>query len=80
MVEHLILAHQYLGLAHVMTHPVIKYLTFSSRINRCTVIHSYTENVDRALFVDSSSAFNSVISELLQVKIAELSEPDCICK
>ncbi|KAK9517630.1 hypothetical protein VZT92_022983 [Zoarces viviparus] len=43
-------------------------------------IHQHLDSYARILFVDFSSAFNTIIPSLLHDKLSQLHVPDCTCK
>ncbi len=83
-----------LVLAHLkdITGPSLDYLQFACRANRSVDeavnmgLHFVLQHLDRAetyvriLFVDFSSAFNTIIPNLLLPKLTQLSVPTSICQ
>ena len=75
-----------------ITNPLLDPLQFAYRANRSVddavnlalhYIHrhlDYTGTYARILFVDFSSAFNTIIPALLQEKLSQLSVPDSTCR
>ena len=85
--ERLVLRH-----LKAITDPLLDPLQFAYRANRSVddavnmALHSILQHLDtsgtyaRILFVDFSSAFNTIIPALLQDKLLRLSVPDSICR
>ncbi|KAI4888927.1 hypothetical protein NFI96_005928 [Prochilodus magdalenae] len=85
--ERLILAH-----LKSITDPLLDPLQFAYRANRSVddvvnlTLHFILQHLDshgnyaRVLFVDFSSAFNTVVPQLLQAKLSQLSVPDSMCR
>ncbi|KAI4905156.1 hypothetical protein NFI96_005845 [Prochilodus magdalenae] len=85
--ERLILAH-----LKSITDPLLDPLQFAYRANRSVddvvnlTLHFILQHLDshgnyaRVLFVDFSSAFNTVVPQLLQAKLSQLSVPGSMCR
>lgn len=85
--ERLILSH-----LKTLTDPLLDPLQFAYRANRSVddavnmALHYILQHLDsagtyaRILFVDFSSAFNTIIPALLQDKLSQLNVPDSTCK
>ncbi|KAI4882434.1 hypothetical protein NFI96_025329 [Prochilodus magdalenae] len=81
-------------LAHLksITDPLLDPLQFAHRANRSVddvvdlTLHCILQHLDshgnyaRVLFVDFSSAFNTVVPQLLQARLSQLSVPDSMCR
>ena len=85
--ERLILPH-----LKTITTPLLDPLQFAYRANRSVddavnlALHSILQHLDspgtyaRILFVDFSSAFNTILPALLQDKLSQLNVPDSLCR
>ncbi|KAF7651059.1 hypothetical protein LDENG_00116650, partial [Lucifuga dentata] len=85
--EHLVLSH-----LKAITDPLLDPLQFTYRANRSVddavnmALHFILQHLDslgtyaRILFVDFSSAFNTIIPALLQDKLSQLNVPDSTCR
>ena len=85
--ERLVLAH-----LKSITDPLLDPMQFAYRVNRSVddavnmALHFTLQHLDspasyaRILFVDFSSAFNIIISALLQEKLSQLNVPDSTCR